>query len=46
MQPALGLGIAAAKAPLPRVVRLRSVLTHITFGIGLYFAALAINFFD
>lgn len=41
MQPAFGLGIAAARTAQPTVARLRSLLTHTVFGIGLYLAALA-----
>jgi len=41
MQPALGLGVAASRAPKPAQARLRSVATHVVFGIGLYLAALA-----
>ena len=36
MQPALGLGVASAKAPRPAPARLKSLATHIVFGIGLY----------
>lgn len=36
MQPAFGLGVAASKAPNPNQARLRSVLNHTAFGIGLY----------
>jgi len=36
MQPALGLGFAAAKTPHPAQARLRSLLNHTAFGIGLY----------
>ncbi|MEC5343242.1 DUF2938 domain-containing protein [Brenneria populi] len=39
MQPALGFGIAAAKTPKPQAARLRSFMTHTTFGVGLYVAA-------
>jgi hypothetical protein len=39
MQPALGAGIAAAKTPNPTAARLRSLMTHAVFGLGLYFAA-------
>jgi hypothetical protein len=42
MQPGMGLGIAAAKAPKPNVVRLRSLVTHIVFGLGLYLSALVL----
>jgi hypothetical protein len=37
MQPALGLGIAASKTPNPTQARLRSLMNHIVFGVGLYF---------
>lgn len=40
MQPALGLGIAAAHAPNPRKARLKSLATHGVFGLGLYLGAL------
>lgn len=40
MQPAFGLGVAAARTPNPGAARRRSLLTHTVFGIGLYLAAL------
>lgn len=39
MQPAFGLGIAAAKTTHPGKARIHSVLTHLVFGAGLYLAA-------
>lgn len=42
MQPAFGFGIAASKMPNPTVARLKSLLTHLVFGFGLYLAALAV----
>jgi hypothetical protein len=39
MQPGMGLGIAASKAPQPNVARLRSLATHMVFGAGLYASA-------
>jgi len=39
MQPALGAGIAASRAPKPNISRLRSVIAHLSFGLGLYIAA-------
>ena len=39
LQPAMGAGIAASKTPRPNVARLRSVLTHAIYGIGLYLSA-------
>ncbi|WP_062063376.1 DUF2938 domain-containing protein [Cellvibrio sp. OA-2007] len=40
MQPALGLGVAAGKAPKPGSARVKTLLTHTVFGIGLYAATL------
>ena len=40
LQPGIGAGIAASKMPNPNVARLRSLLTHAVFGIGLYGSAL------
>jgi hypothetical protein len=39
MQPGMGLGLAASKAPNPLQARLRSLVTHGVFGVGLYVAA-------
>jgi hypothetical protein len=39
LQPAMGAGIAASKAPHPNIARLRSIATHTVFGIGLYLCA-------
>ena len=36
MQPSMGLGFAASKTPNPTQARLRSVLNHTAFGVGLY----------
>ena len=44
MQPGMGLGIAAQRTPNPRAARLRTVVTHLVFGIGLYATAVAIPF--
>jgi len=43
MQPALGLGVAASKAPNPAQARARSLLSHTLFGVGLYLSALALR---
>ncbi|MBZ2188819.1 DUF2938 domain-containing protein [Alcanivorax sp. JB21] len=43
MQPAFGLGIAAAKTPNPRRTRMLSLAAHTSFGLGLYLAALAFS---
>ncbi len=36
MQPAFGLGFAASKTQNPTQARLRTLVNHISFGIGLY----------
>ena len=36
MQPGMGAGIAASRTPRPAVARLRSLVTHGVFGLGLY----------
>lgn len=36
LQPGMGLGIAASRAPRPNAARLRSVATHTVYGVGLY----------
>lgn len=40
LQPALGFGLAASRAPDPTAARLRSLITHLVFGAGLYAAGL------
>jgi hypothetical protein len=39
MQPAFGFGIAASRTPNPAVARRRSLVTHLSYGVGLYLAA-------
>ena len=36
MQPSFGLGVAASKTPNPNRARLKSLMTHSVFGVGLY----------
>lgn len=36
MQPAMGLGVAGSKAANPPQARLRSLMNHLAFGVGLY----------
>jgi hypothetical protein len=38
MQPALGLGIFASKAPRPALVRMQNLMIHIIFGLVLYYS--------
>ncbi|WP_175950554.1 DUF2938 domain-containing protein [Burkholderia sp. BCC0405] len=39
MQPAFGFGVAASRTPHPGVARRRSLVTHLSYGAGLYLAA-------
>lgn len=43
LQPSLGLGIASSKTPKPAQARLKSLVTHIVFGVGLYLCAVALR---
>src|SRR6266852_9267284 len=43
MHPSFGLGLAASKAPNPMQARLRSLMNHSAFGVGLYVSALAMS---
>ena len=40
MQPAFGFGLAASKTPTPWIARKRSVIAHLSFGVGVFFASL------
>lgn len=42
MQPALGLGLASARTPDPARARLKSLMSHAAFGLGLWAAALPV----
>jgi hypothetical protein len=44
MQPGMGAGIAASRAPRPNAARLQSLVTHTIFGLGLYAAGLVLNY--
>jgi hypothetical protein len=44
MQPSFGFGIAASKTPNPGQARLRSVMAHTAFGVGLYVCAVAVSY--
>jgi hypothetical protein len=44
MQPSLGLGIASSRTPNPTQARLKSLVTHIVFGAGLYICALGVSY--
>lgn len=40
MQPGMGAGIAGSRMPSPAQTRLRSLMNHSVFGLGLYIAAM------
>ena len=44
MQPSFGLGIAAARTPQPTQARLRSLMAHTAFGVGLYVCAVGVSY--
>ena len=44
MQPALGLGVASSKTASPTQARLKSLATHMVFGVGLYSSANGLNY--
>lgn len=44
MQPSFGLGMAASRTPNPKQARLKSLVTHTVFGIGLYVWALGVSY--
>ena len=41
LQPAMGAGVASSRTPKPLFNSIKSMVTHVVFGIGLYLAALA-----
>ncbi len=43
MQPSFGLGFAASKTANPMQARLRSLMNHTAFGVGLYVFAVLVN---
>ena len=44
MQPSFGLGIAAARTPNPTQARLKSLMAHAVFGVGLYVCAAGMSY--
>ena len=44
MQPSLGLGVAASRTPKPAQARLKSLVTHTVFGVGLYVCAVGVSY--
>ena len=44
MQPSFGLGIGASRTPNPTQARLRSLMAHTAFGVGLYVCAVGVSY--
>ena len=44
LQPSFGLGIASSRTPKPIQARLKSLMTHAVFGLGLYVSALGVTY--
>lgn len=44
MQPAFGLGIASSRTPNPTRARLKSLMSHCVFGLGMYLCALGVSY--
>jgi len=42
MMPGMGAGIAASKTPKPNAARLKSIVSHSVFGLGMYATAVAL----
>jgi hypothetical protein len=43
MHPSFGLGIAASRTPNPAQARIRSLMAHTVFGVGLYLCAVVVS---
>ena len=44
LQPSLGLGMASSNTPNPTQARIKSIMTHIIFGVGLWLSAFALKY--
>jgi len=44
MQPSFGLDIAGSRTRKPTQARLKSLVTHTVFGVGLYLCALGVRY--
>lgn len=43
MQPSMGAGFVASRAPNPNAARFRSIIAHTVFGVGLYLSAVLLR---
>jgi Protein of unknown function (DUF2938) len=44
LQPLLGFGVAGSRTPKPAQARLKSLVTHSVFGVGLYLCGLGVSY--
>jgi len=44
LQPSLGLGVASSRTSNPTQARLKSLITHTVFGVGLYVCGLGVSY--
>ena len=44
LQPGMGAGIAASRTPDPAAARMRSLVMHAVFGVGLYLVGCLMSF--
>ncbi|MEO8305036.1 MAG: DUF2938 family protein [Betaproteobacteria bacterium] len=44
MQPSFGLGIASSRTPHPMQARLKGLMAHTAFGVGLYVCAVGVSY--
>lgn len=42
MMPGMGMGIAGSRTPKPNITRLKSVMGHSVFGVGMYATAVVL----
>jgi len=43
LQPSLGLGLASSNTPNPTQARIKSIFTHIIFGVGIWLSAMVVK---
>ena len=43
MQPSFGLGVASSRAPRPAFARVKSLMSHTAFGVGMYLCAVGLG---
>lgn len=46
MQPAFGFGVASSKLPYPNIIRFKSFMAHLIYGLGLYGTAVLFDIIE